>query len=76
MAIRTARLNELDRCCLAATTLAMASTAKSRTPVPIMAAEAPVTIAIAEPETAAYICQRPAPRLIASRSDGDRNAAK
>ncbi|HEY1182575.1 MAG TPA: hypothetical protein VGE89_00225 [Bryobacteraceae bacterium] len=57
MASRTAcikgMLLELLRFCLAARTLAMASTVMPRTPVPITDAEALVIIAMAEPVTAA-----------------------
>jgi len=35
----------------------------SRMPLPIMAVEAPVIIAMAEPVTAAYLCQFPALRF-------------
>jgi hypothetical protein len=44
---------ELARCCLAAKTLAMGSPVTSRMPLPMMDAEALVTIAMAEPVTAA-----------------------
>jgi hypothetical protein len=44
---------ELARGCLASRTLATRSTMMSRMPLPIMEAEALVTIAMAEPVTAA-----------------------
>jgi hypothetical protein len=62
--------------CLADRTLRARSAPMSRIPLPIIAAEAPVSIAMAEPVTAAYICQFPAPRFSASRRDEDRSVAK
>ncbi len=44
-------------------TLAIRSAVTSRMPLPISDAEALVTIAIAEPVTAAYSCQFPALRF-------------
>ena len=48
----------------------------SRVPLPMMAAEAPVSIAMAEPVTAAYLCQFPALRFSASRREEERSVAK
>jgi len=54
---------ELTTCFLVARTLAVRSAVMSRMPLPIMAVEAPVIIAMAEPVTAAYLCQFPALRF-------------
>jgi hypothetical protein len=42
----------------------------------MIAAEAPVTIAMAEPVTAAYTCQFPALLFSAVRGDDERRVAK
>src|SRR5580658_1342271 len=80
MANLTALINgaflELARYCLAAKTLAMDSAALSRTPLPMICAEALVAIAMAEPVTAAYICQFPAVRFSDSLKDDARRVPK
>jgi hypothetical protein len=79
MANLTAFINgvfELARNCLAAKTLAAGSGVIARISLPMMAAEAPVAIAMAEPVTAAYICQFAALRLNASRRTDGRRVAK
>src|ERR1700726_313331 len=53
---------ELAGCLLKTLTLAMGSRVH-RTPLPIMDADAPVAMAMAEPLTAAYICQFPTLRF-------------
>jgi hypothetical protein len=67
---------EPPTCCLASLTLATRSAIMSRIPLPIIAADALVTIAMAEPVTAAYICQFPAPRFSASLKEDERIVAK
>ena len=67
---------ELAKLCLAARTLATGSPVISRMLLLMMAAEALVTIAMAEPVTAAYSCQFPALRFSASFRDDERRVAK
>src|SRR5579863_311983 len=61
---------------LAARIFAIGSAVTSRILLPIMDAETPVTIAMAEPVTAAYICQFPALRFSTSLREDERSVAK